>query len=158
MEKETVLITGISGYVGSAVCLAFLKDGTYKVRGTVRDKNNAKKIDPLRAAFGEHFDELELVEADLLKEETMIKACEGCQYAVHTASPFAMENPKDKMDMIKPAVNGTLSVLKGATEYKLKRVVFTSSTLCIMINDPKKKIIDYDETVWSDLEWMSTYG
>ena len=56
MEKEIVVITGISGFVGSQVCLSFLKDGTYKVRGTVRSKTNAKKIDPLKTAFGEHFE------------------------------------------------------------------------------------------------------
>ena len=66
MDKEIVVITGISGYVGSQVCLSFLKDGTYAVRGTVRSKTNAAKIEPLKQAFGEYFDQLELVEADLL--------------------------------------------------------------------------------------------
>jgi thioester reductase-like protein len=45
----------VSGYLGSHVCLAFLKDGTYKVRGTVRSKTNQKKIEPLKKAFGEYF-------------------------------------------------------------------------------------------------------
>jgi hypothetical protein len=45
------------------VCLAFLRDGAYKVRGTVRDSKNEKKLQPLRDAFGEHFEKLELFEA-----------------------------------------------------------------------------------------------
>ena len=62
------MITGISGYLGSQVCLFFLKNGTFKVRGTVRSKTNPQKIAPLQKAFGELFDELELAEADLLNE------------------------------------------------------------------------------------------
>lgn len=50
--------------------------------------NNPQKIEPLKSSFGEHFDKLELVEADLLDEESLIKACQGCKFIVHTASPF----------------------------------------------------------------------
>jgi len=64
-QKPNVLITGVSGYLGSHVALVFLKDGSYRVKGTVRDTKNQKKIDPLRKAFGDLFNNLELVEADL---------------------------------------------------------------------------------------------
>ena len=47
-KKPIVTVTGISGYVGSQVGLALLKDGSFNVRGTVRDPNNAAKLDPLR--------------------------------------------------------------------------------------------------------------
>ena len=86
--KPTVLITGVTGYVGSQCCLAFLKSGNYNVRGTVRDKNSEKRIAPIRKSFGEYFDQLELVEADLLQEESLISAITGATYVVHTASPF----------------------------------------------------------------------
>ena len=76
--KEKVLITGISGYLGSHVCNEFLKDGTYQVVGSVRDKNNARKIQPLKDAFGDLFDKIELVELDLTNEESIIKAAQGC--------------------------------------------------------------------------------
>ena len=66
--KETVLITGISGFIGSQVCKHFLENGSFKVRGTVRDTKRAEKIEPLKKAFGELFDQLELVEADLNDE------------------------------------------------------------------------------------------
>jgi nucleoside-diphosphate-sugar epimerase len=59
--KPKVLITGITGFLGSYVCDYFLKDGAYIVRGTVRDKNNEKKVAPIRKAFGENFSKLELV-------------------------------------------------------------------------------------------------
>jgi hypothetical protein len=49
------------------------------VRGTVRDKNNAKKIDPIRKAFTEElFNKIDLVEMDLLNEESIIQAAQGC--------------------------------------------------------------------------------
>ena len=52
-HKGKVLITGITGYIGSHVCRQFLASGSYAVRGTVRDTKNPKKIDPIREAFGE---------------------------------------------------------------------------------------------------------
>ena len=67
-DLPIVCITGISGYVGSQVCLTFLKSGKFRVRGTVRSTKNEAKILPLKTAFGEYFKKLELVEADLLNE------------------------------------------------------------------------------------------
>ena len=54
--KPIVTITGISGFIGSRVCLDFLISGEYRVRGTVRDHKNEAKIAPLRKAFGVYFD------------------------------------------------------------------------------------------------------
>lgn len=113
-SKPLVVITGISGYIGSQVCKLFLEDGSFTVRGTVRSKTNEAKIKPLQKAFGEHFDSLELVEADLTNEESIIKACEGATYIVHTASPFPLEQPKDENDLIRPAVDGTLAAMRAA--------------------------------------------
>jgi nucleoside-diphosphate-sugar epimerase len=59
------VITGVNGYLGAHTCLLFLKDGGFRVRGTVRDKDNDAKVDPLKAAFGDLFVQLELVNADL---------------------------------------------------------------------------------------------
>ncbi len=90
-SKKKVVITGITGFLGSHVCNYFLMDGSFDVRGTVRDKNNETKLAPLRKAFGENFNKLELVEADLLKPETIDEAIKGCDYVIHTASPFPIE-------------------------------------------------------------------
>jgi dihydroflavonol-4-reductase len=95
MSKQVVLITGISGYLGSKVTQHFLNDGTYEVRGTVRSATNEKKVAPLKAAFGDKFNDLKLIEADLMKPETMIKACEGCDIVVHTASVFTTTGTYD---------------------------------------------------------------
>ena len=131
-----VLITGISGYVGSQVCKYFLEDGTFKVRGTVRSKTNIAKISPLKVAFGDMFDQIELVEADLLDEASLVAACKGCTYVVHTASPFVIDKPKDENDLIKPAVEGTLGICKGSAAAGVKRLVITSSVVAIGMRDP----------------------
>ena len=72
-----------------------------------------------------------MVEADLLDETSLADAVKGCQYVVHTASPFVLKEPKDENELIKPAVMGTLSIMKAAAEYGVKRVVITSSTATI---------------------------
>jgi dihydroflavonol-4-reductase len=89
-DKPIMTLTGISGYIGSVTALQLLQDGSYKIRGTVRDKNNEAKIAPLREAFGDLFNQLELVEADLLNEESLVAAIAGSTYVCHVASPFFM--------------------------------------------------------------------
>lgn len=66
-DKEKVLITGVTGYIASQVTSYFLKDGTFAIRGTVRDPSNADKLAPLKKAFGEEsFNKIEFARADLL--------------------------------------------------------------------------------------------
>ena len=55
-----------------------------------------KKLAPLKNAFGDNFNKLELAEADLLKPETLDEAIKGCDYVVHTASPFPLAVPDDE--------------------------------------------------------------
>ena len=90
-QKPIVVITGVSGYLGSHVALAFLKDGSYQVRGTVRDTKNETKVAPIRKAFGDLFSQITLVEADLENKDSIIAAISGADYVVHTASPFPLQ-------------------------------------------------------------------
>ena len=127
--KPVTTITGVSGFIGSRVCLDFLLSGEFHVRGTVRDAKNEAKLAPLRKAFGEYFDKLELVEADLLDASSLSKAIAGSTYVVHTASPFNFSANED--DLVKPAVEGTLAVLKACSASAVKRLVLTSSCVAI---------------------------
>jgi nucleoside-diphosphate-sugar epimerase len=155
-NKQIVTITGISGYVGSQVCLAFLRDGTFKVRGTVRSCNNEAKIAPLKEAFGEYFDQLELAEADLLNEQSLFKAIEGSTYVVHTASPFPIAKPKNEDVLIKPAVEGTMAVVKAAHQNRVKRVVITSSVAAIYVSKDKKQK-EFTVADWTDCKIATPY-
>lgn len=149
-SKKKVVITGITGFLGSQVCDSFLKDGSFEVRGTVRDKNNEKKLAPLKKAFGDNYNKLELAEADLLKPESVDEAIKGCDYVVHTASPFPLSFPDDENVLIKPAVEGTLAALRAAHKYKVKRVVVTSSIAAIYARKPEDMKDVLNESDWSD--------
>lgn len=89
--KELVLITGITGFIGSWVGKEFLNSAKdkYKIRASVRSLANQKKLDPLRKEYGEDFNQIEFVEADLTNKESLIKAIEGVKYIIHIASPIA---------------------------------------------------------------------
>ena len=133
-----------------------MKNGTFKIRGTVRSTTNEAKIAPLKQAFGEYFDQLELVEADMLKEETLFKAIEGSTYVVHTASPFPIAKPKHEDVLIKPAVEGTMAVMRAAHKNKVKRVVITSSVAAIYVSADKNKR-DFSVEDWTDLKLATPY-
>ena len=70
--RDKVCITGVTGFLGSHVCLAFLKDGGYSVRGTVRDPENQAKLAPLKKAFGEELiNQIEFAKAELLEADSI---------------------------------------------------------------------------------------
>ena len=83
------------------------------MRGTVRDCKNPKKIAILQKAFGSKFADLELVNADLMDQKSLTKAIEGASYVVHTASPMPLMPPKTEEEVIRPAVEGTMAVLRA---------------------------------------------
>ena len=128
-----VLVTGASGFLASHVVQQLLQQGRFRVRGTVRDKNREDKVKPLtELATANH--PLELVAADLTKEDTWTDAVKGCSYVLHVASPYPRmtKQPKNPDVVIRPAVDGALNVLKACAESgSVKRVVLTSSAMAI---------------------------
>jgi nucleoside-diphosphate-sugar epimerase len=74
---------------------------------------------------------LNFAPADLLADDNWDAALEGAEVVLHMASPFPIEQPNDPDDVIRPARDGTLRVLKAATRAKVKRVVLTSSSVAI---------------------------
>ena len=118
VRRPKLTIIGISGYIGAHVCLAFLKHDQFKIRGTVRDTKSLSKVLPLREAYGENFDKLELVEANLLDPESISAAIEGSTYVVHVASPVPLYSVKNvNRDIIEPAVEGTKAVLEACKKH-----------------------------------------
>lgn len=147
-----VVITGISGFIGLYVLKYFLEDGSFTVRGTVRGKND-DKLRPIKEALGEVlFNQLEVVEADLLDAESLARAITGATFVVHTASPFPLRPPKNADDLVKPAVEGTLAVVKACHANRVKRVVITSSCAAIFDQAPESKVEVFTEEHWSNAE------
>jgi nucleoside-diphosphate-sugar epimerase len=150
MDKNLplLLITGINGYVGSWVTKKALDSKKYRIRGTIRDHTDKEKIELLRDAFGDQFDQIELVSADLLDKDSLAKAVDGCEYVLHVASPFPPANPTDENEdeVIKPAVDGTIGILRACVKSTVKRIVTTSTCGCI--EDPSLGDSELDETHW----------
>jgi dihydroflavonol-4-reductase len=154
-SESLILITGITGFLGSQCCALCLEQG-YKVRGTVRSKQNTAKLQFIDSLPNK--ENLSIVEADLEKEETWAPAIEGCDFIMHVASPFPAKNPKHEDLLIKPAVQGTLCVLKAAAsaQRKVKHVVITSSVAAIVTIGKGKKIV-YDENDWPVVKNLPAY-
>jgi nucleoside-diphosphate-sugar epimerase len=116
--RERVLITGASGFVGGH-CVSELTAHGYEVRAAVRDP---ARVRHLAGAC-------EVVRADLDADSGWADAAAGCRYVLHVASPLPLSAPADENDLIRPAVDGTLRVLRAsAASGTVKRVVVTSST------------------------------
>jgi dihydroflavonol-4-reductase len=126
-SKEQVLVTGGTGFVG-AHCIVQLLQKSYRVKTTVRSLSRKNEVLVMLQNGGiDSFDHIQFIEADLTKDDNWDKAVEDCDYVLHVASPIGLSIPKDENDMIIPAVEGTLRVLKAAKAACVKRVVMTSN-------------------------------
>ena len=126
-SSETVLVTGGTGYVGSHCILQLLQKG-YNVKTTLRSmKRKGEVLEMMKTAGVISLDKLTFIETDLTKDANWPEAVKGCKYVLHVASPIAATMPKDENEMIRPAVDGTLRVLKAARDGGVKRVVITSN-------------------------------
>jgi nucleoside-diphosphate-sugar epimerase len=102
------------------------------------------------------FDKIELVNADMMDKDSIKAAVEGCEYIVHVASPIPIEQPEDEDDVIKPAVEGTLSMLKACVGSNVKKIILTGS--CVSIFDFTQGDREADENDWSTLnDGMTPY-
>lgn len=162
--KPVVLITGVTGYIGSHVALEFLKSDLFEVRGSVRNPSSEKSQATLKSALGEEiYVKLTLVPLELQKVEQFEAAVKGVTYVIHVASPFPINNPDDETLVIQPALEGTMNMLKACSvEPSVKRVCVTSSnyaTLLMDLEDRENYPKAIDESHWSDetLPYLDPY-
>ena len=126
----TVLVTGGSGFLGSWCVIELLRRG-YRVRTTVRNLAREPEVRALVGGEVDRDDRLSFTQADLGADAGWAEAAEGCEYVLHVASPFPPEQPKDPDELIVPAREGTLRVLRAGLDAGAKRVVLTSSVAAV---------------------------
>jgi dihydroflavonol-4-reductase len=94
---------------------------------------------------------LEFFIADLLSDDGWKEAVEGSKYVLHVASPFFLGEPENEDVFIKPAVEGTLRVLKACADADVQKVVLTSSFAAVGYGHPREKEV-YTEEDWSSVD------
>jgi nucleoside-diphosphate-sugar epimerase len=153
-EKGVVCVTGAGGFVASWI-VKLLLSNNYFVHATVRQPGDAKYAH--LSKFENASKNLRLFRADLVDYSSIHSAVEGCIGVFHVASPVpstTVSNPE--VELIEPAVKGTLNVLKACLEANVKRIVVVSSIAALVMNPswPKGQVMD--ETCWSDKEYCRT--
>ncbi len=150
MSGELVLVTGGSGFIGTH-CILQLLDAGYRVRTTVRLLTREADVRTmLRAGGAEPGEALSFAAADLTSDAGWPEAVAGCDFVLHVASPFLPSVPKHEDDLIIPAREGALRVLRAARDTGVTRVVLTSSFAAIgyghqLTDQP------FSEESWTDL-------
>jgi len=146
---STVLVTGGSGFIGGH-CILQLLDAGYQVRTTVRNlKREADVRATLKRAGASADDRLTFFAADLESDAGWSEAVTGCDYVLHVASPFPPTVPKDENELIVPAREGALRVLRASRDAGVKRVVLTSSFAAIGYGHDQQSA-PFTEADWTD--------
>jgi len=149
--KETVLVSGASGFIAGHCILRLLKEG-YAVRGSLRTPGRAEEV---RATLAPHIstDELSFVTLDLASDDGWGQALAGCSYLLHVASPFPDADPDHEDDLIVPAREGALRALRAAAKAGVRRTVMTSSIAAIAYGLERS-----DDYVYTEEDWSNTEG
>jgi len=146
---STVLVTGGSGFIG-AHCIVQLLAAGHRVRTTVRSlKREGEVRRMLKEGGTEPGDRLSFIAADLESDAGWPEAVAGCEYVLHVASPFPPNIPKHEDELIVPAREGALRVLRASRDAGVRRMVLTSSFAAIGYGQEPRKT-PFNETDWTD--------
>jgi len=147
MNNTTVLVTGVSGFIAKHCAVELLNAG-YGVRGTIRALSRSAQV---KDTLARHADtsRLEFAETDLESDAGWDEALAGCASVLHVASPLPATQPKDEQVLIRPAVQGTLRVLRAAKAAGVGRLVQTSSTVAVQYGHPHDRTAPFTEADWT---------
>lgn len=153
--SENVLVTGATGFIAQH-CIVQLLEAGYDVRGTARSTDRNAQVKAILAASVSSAtksnldDRFEMVTADLTSDEGWSAAAAGCRFVQHVASPFPRKVPKDPDELIRPAREGVLRVLRAATDAGVERVVLTSSLAAVTYGHARDHV--FTEADWSNVD------
>lgn len=155
---STVLVTGGSGFIGSHAIVRLLELG-HHVRTTVRKPGREEDVRRMVRAGGVTDESrLSFTFADLTEDAGWADAAAGCDHVLHIASPFPSSAPDHEDELIVPARQGTLRVLRAARDAGVKRVVQTSSFAAIGYGHPDlDRPLNEDDWTSFDLRPVSAY-
>jgi nucleoside-diphosphate-sugar epimerase len=146
-----VLVTGGSGFI-AAHCILKLLDSGHTVRTTVRSLGREGDVRAMLKQGGvDAGARLTFVEADLHQDAGWAEALAGCERVLHVASPFPETIPKDADELVVPARDGALRVLRAARDAGVARVVLTSSFAAVGYGHPVQAL-PFDETSWTNTD------
>ena len=149
--SEQVLVTGAYGFIASH-CILQLLEGGWQVRGTLRNlKSQGPAVRQMFTKAGAAVDRLELVQADLMVDAGWDEAAAGCSYALHVASPVTNPPRSQAELLIRPAVDGTLRLMKAAAAAGVRRVVLTSSLAAVAEGQDDIRR-EFNEQDWTNLD------
>jgi nucleoside-diphosphate-sugar epimerase len=149
---SAVLVTGGSGFIGCHCILQLLAAG-YEVRTTLRNLDRETEVRAmLKVGGAEPGDRLSFIAADLEKDDGWPEAVTGCDYVLHVASPLPASVPKHEDELIVPAREGALRVLRAARNAGVKRVVLTSSFAAIGYGH------EMQEAPFNEMNWTNLNG
>lgn len=149
-QKTKVLVTGGTGFLGVHTVLQLLQQG-YQVRTTLRSLSKKDQIIKALEESGiTDFSHLSFIEADLTSDHNWDEAVKDCDYVLHVASPFPAQDPKDENELIIPARDGALRVLRASRDGGVKRVVLTSSFAAVGYST------DIENYIFTEKDWTDT--
>lgn len=143
-----VLVTGGTGFLGGHAILQLVAKG-HDVRATVRNADRAIQLRRALKLHGVDADQIEIVHAELMDDHGWDEATNKVDFVLHVASPFPAQVPDDANELIVPARDGALRVLRAARLAKVKRVVMTSSFAAVGYGTPARDR-PFDEEDWTD--------
>lgn len=148
--RKKVLLTGVTGFLGSHTAIQLLNKG-YEVVGTVRNKDRVNSIREIIAKHTTNIGHLYFAVADLNDKDIWLELTKNMDYVQHVASPFPGELPKHENELIVPALQGTLNILEAASVNKVKRVVVVSSVAAVVYGKSKiERSKIFNESDWTD--------
>jgi len=151
MKLQLVVVSGVSGFIAIHIILQLLQQG-YAVKTTIRSQAKEAVVKEMLTNGGiTDFTDLSFSQADLTSDANWEETMTGATYVIHVASPTPKLNFKDESEMIRPAVDGVLRVLKAARDNGVKRVVMTSAYGAIFAGH-KNRTTPYTEKDWSNLD------